>query len=242
MNDLGVAALYDIMQLRQEIFVVEQKCVYLDADGLDMEAYHFLGRDENNDIISYLRIVPPSSVDNFVRIGRVLVRLDSRGQGVASELMAEALKRIKVIYPGQPIKLSAQIYLEKFYASMGFAKISDTYDEDGIEHVDMVREAGSEKDGRTVASEEGGCLSPELMNSFVERRCTEAEKQRCLEHIRECKSCYATYLALMMSGLKDAEQGKKGRVVYVMNYPVNLNALALALILVVAGFAALFLL
>ncbi len=241
-NALGVEVLYDIMQLRQEVFVVEQKCFYLDADGVDLDAYHFIGRDNSKNIISYLRIIPPSSVNNFVRIGRVLVRADRRGKGYARAIMTEALRRIKAIYPGKAVKVSAQTHLEDFYASLGFVKVSDPYDEDGIEHVDMVREAGSEQEETAKSSQEGGCLKPELMSRFAKRSCTEAERLRCVEHIRECKACYATYMTLMMSGLKDEEQRKKGRVIYLMNYPVNLNALGLSLFIVAAVFAAIFLL
>lgn len=242
MKDLSTEVLYDILQIRQEVFVVEQKCFYLDADGVDLDAYHFVGRNKRDVIVAYLRIIPADTVNNFVRIGRVLVRSDHRGQGLAREIMAEALNRISAIYPDKNVKVSAQTHLEGFYASLGFVKISQPYDEDGIEHVDMVREAGSAQGKQVLEVEAGGCLSAELLKNFAERSCSETEKQRCVEHIRECKTCYGTYMTLMMAGLKDEEQRGKGRVIYLMNYPVNLNALVIALLLVAAGFAALFLL
>lgn len=240
MKDLSCDVLYDIMQLRQEIFVVEQQCSYLDADGLDQRAYHFIGRDEAKQILSYLRIIPSASKGEPVRIGRVLVRASRRGEGLAREIVEEALARIQAVYSGSSVQLSAQSYLEDFYASLNFVKISEPYDEDGIEHVDMVRKAGplphQEKDLSPIDS----CLSSDLLKRFAERSCSEDEKRRCVEHIRDCKACYATYMALMMSGLKEEEQKKKGRVIYLMNHPVNLNALGLSLLIVVVGIVVMF--
>lgn len=242
MEDLGSETLYDLMRLRQEIFVVEQQCFYLDADGLDQDAYHFLGRDEKKKIIAYLRIIPPPSKGGFVRIGRVLVDVDYRGKGIAREIMTEAMKRIHAVYPGHAMKLSAQTHLTGFYASLEFIKVSEPYDEDGIEHVDMVREPGITTEKETATPQDGGCLSPTLMKNFAERSCTEEQRLRCVEHIRECKACYAGYLALMMSGLKEEERKRKGRVIYLMNHPVNLNALGLGLFIVAAGLTMMFLL
>lgn len=242
MKDLGCDVLYDILQLRQEIFVVEQKCYYLDADGLDQQAYHFIGRDEKKQILSYLRIIPPASEGEPVRIGRVLVRAGHRGKGLAREIMEEALARIQAIYTKKPVKISAQTYLQGFYTSLDFVKTSEPYDEDGIEHVDMVRGTGDLFERKTSISSGDSCLSAELLKSFAERSCSEDEKHRCVKHIRDCKACYATYMALMMSGLKEEEQKKKGRVIYLMNHPVNLNALGLSLLIVAVGIIVMFVL
>ncbi len=133
--------LYTVLRLRQEVFVVEQECAYLDADDHDLEAWHVLGR-ENSRVVAYARILPPGTTDpDHVSIGRVLTVPDRRGSGIARALMESTLGVVAAQFPGRPVRISAQSYLLEFYASLGFRRIGEPYLEDGIEHVAMVLDA-----------------------------------------------------------------------------------------------------
>ena len=132
--ELTTAQLYAILSLRQRVFIVEQKCLYLDADGLDTESTH-LWAERGSAIAAYLRIVPAGAKFEQVSIGRVLTAPDARGGGIGRELMKRGIAAAGAV----PIALSAQAYLEKFYIELGFAKTSDVYDDDGIPHVDMLK-------------------------------------------------------------------------------------------------------
>ncbi len=144
-DELTVHELYAIVALRERVFVVEQSCVYLDADGHDQTARH-LWLEDAGEIRCYARIIPPQTgldgrglhgpPDAF-RIGRVIVAPSARGTGLGRELMTRAI----ALCGAASIKLGAQAHLEKFYASLGFACISPVYLEDGIPHVDMLRPA-----------------------------------------------------------------------------------------------------
>lgn len=131
-------ALYAALALRQRVFVVEQRCVYLDADGRDAVARHLLGWERER-LVAYARVLPPGG--RFVEhaIGRVVVAPEARGRGIARALMERAIASIRSTHGEVPIALSAQAHLERFYASLGFEPASDVYDEDGIAHVDMRR-------------------------------------------------------------------------------------------------------
>ncbi len=134
--ELTVDELYAIIALRERVFVVEQACVYLDADGRDQASRH-LWLEDGGAILAYARVVPAGLKLAEVSIGRVIIAPEARGRGLARELMLRALATV----PGASVALSAQAHLEKFYASLGFARTSETYDEDGIPHVDMLRPA-----------------------------------------------------------------------------------------------------
>jgi len=134
--ELTTAQLYAILALRQRVFVVEQKCLYLDADGLDGASTH-LWAERAGAIVAYLRIVPAGAKFADVSIGRVLTAPDARGGGLGRELMTRGMAAAGAV----PIAVSAQAYLEKFYTELGFARTSDVYDDDGIPHIDMVRPA-----------------------------------------------------------------------------------------------------
>lgn len=142
-DQLSVSELYEIMKVRQNIFVVEQNCVYLDADDLDQVSWHLIGRQETanqKEIVAYLRVVFPEKIYSEPSIGRVLTTSALRGTGLGKELMQQALVRVAACYPNSPLRISAQQHLEKFYSDFGFESVSEPYDEDGISHIEMLRE------------------------------------------------------------------------------------------------------
>lgn len=139
-DELTARELYDVLKLRQDVFVIEQTCIYPDMDGCDFVCHHALMRNRAGELIGYLRILPPGQTFDTVAIGRVLVREDARGGGSARQLMTAALRFIRETLMQRQVKLSAQQYLVKFYESLGFAAISEGYVEDGIPHIDMMLE------------------------------------------------------------------------------------------------------
>lgn len=143
-GSLGAGELYELLKLRVDIFVVEQNCAYAELDGKDLHpgTLHMTGRDENGGLAAYLRILPPGLSFDRPSIGRVVVSKKSRGQGLCRLMVEQAVDRICRVWPGMGIRISAQVYLEPFYRSCGFEIASDTYLEDGIPHLDMVREDG----------------------------------------------------------------------------------------------------
>jgi ElaA protein len=136
-NDLTIDELYNILKERVTVFVLEQKCLYPEMDGKDKLAYH-LFKEKDGEIIAYLRILPKGTVFNEVALGRVLVHKEHRGSGIARDLIEKAIHVVYDELNEDRIRIQAQEYLLKFYASFGFAAISDTYLEDGIPHVDMI--------------------------------------------------------------------------------------------------------
>ncbi len=131
-----------IHRARQEVFIVEQNCPYLDADDYDAEAHHLCGWDAaaaTPALLAYLRITPPRSKFAEASLGRVITTAAGRGQGLGKELLRRGLVAADAIYPGQPLRISAQHYLERFYQGFGFAAVSPIYQEDGIPHVAMLR-------------------------------------------------------------------------------------------------------
>ncbi|HJQ10141.1 MAG TPA: GNAT family N-acetyltransferase [Gemmatimonadaceae bacterium] len=144
-RDLSVDELYAIVRLREAVFIIEQNCPYPDADGRDPLAWHLLGwRDANEgrELVAYARIFEPGIRYHQASIGRIVTAPQVRGTGLGRRLMEEALRRTAQLVPDQPIKIAAQQRLEKFYSAYGFTRISEPYEEDGIMHVDMLREAG----------------------------------------------------------------------------------------------------
>lgn len=130
---------YELLQLRQRVFVVEQTCPFLDADGLDPQCWQGLGRDASGVLVATARIVPPGLKSEEPAIGRVATALEIRRTGAGRALMTSAIQQVQRLYPGQRIRLGAQRYLEKFYGSFGFQPIGEPYDEDGIPHLEMIR-------------------------------------------------------------------------------------------------------
>lgn len=138
-DELSKDHLYALLALRQEVFVVEQHCPYLDADGKDQQAYHLLGLTENGALATYARLLPAgSSYQNYAAIGRVITAPFARGQKLGRTLMTTAIERVKAIWGAVPIKLSAQAHLRGYYSSVGFNPVGEIYLEDGIPHVGMV--------------------------------------------------------------------------------------------------------
>lgn len=130
---------HDVLQLRQRVFVVEQTCAFLEADGLDPKCWHGLGRDEAGVLVATARIVPPGVAFEEPAIGRVVTAAEVRRMGAGRELMSSAINQVKRLYPGQNIRVGAQRYLERFYSSLGFEAVGEPYEEDGIPHIGMVR-------------------------------------------------------------------------------------------------------
>ena len=133
--------LYEALALRAAVFVVEQACVYLDPDGLDAQCWHLTARSDDR-LQAYARLVPPltkGAQQTQPMIGRVVTAPAARGRGQGRALMLQALACCARLWPGEPVEIQAQAYLQTFYASLGFVVTSDVYDEDGIAHIDMRR-------------------------------------------------------------------------------------------------------
>lgn len=137
-DDLSAIELYKIMQLRNEVFVVEQNCVYQDADNKDISSWQFMGW-ANEKLVAFTRLLPPGLAYEQASIGRVVTSPSARGSGIGKELMQRSIKEIKDLFGEVPIKIGAQLYLQKFYTSLGFVQTSEIYLEDGIKHIEMVR-------------------------------------------------------------------------------------------------------
>jgi ElaA protein len=138
-DELSLTELYEIMRLRQEIFVVEQNCPYVDADRVDLKAHHYMGKDKEGILHTYTRLIAPGDVyDGYSSIGRVVNSAAIRGHGAGKTLMSNSIQIIKTLYPDHPIKIGAQCYLQRFYESIGFVDIDQRYIEDGIPHMKMV--------------------------------------------------------------------------------------------------------
>ena len=137
-DNLSAIELYKIMQLRNEVFVVEQNCVYQDADNKDISSWQFMGW-ENEKLVAFTRLLPPGLAYEQASIGRVVTSPSARGSGIGKELMQQSIKEIKNLFGEVPIKIGAQLYLQKFYTSLGFVQTSEIYLEDGIKHIEMVR-------------------------------------------------------------------------------------------------------
>jgi ElaA protein len=135
---LTTRQLHDLLQLRQRVFVVEQSCAYLDLDGADPQCWHGLGM-EGPTLVATARLVPPGLKYVEPAIGRVVTAPEARRTGVGRRLMLEAIAQVQRLWPGQPIRLGAQRYLEAFYGSLGFRRDGAPYDEDGIPHIEMLR-------------------------------------------------------------------------------------------------------
>ena len=137
-QELNTTELYQILQLRSEVFVVEQDCVYQDLDFKDQKSLHVFGL-KNDKIVAYTRIFKPGDYFNNSSIGRVVVAASERKYGFGYDLMKASIKAIKNHFKEEKITISAQVYLQKFYESHGFKKVGEGYLEDGIPHIRMDR-------------------------------------------------------------------------------------------------------
>lgn len=140
-TDLSKEQLYAILKLRAEVFVVEQQCVYLDVDGLDLmgDTCHLMAWQEDR-LVAYLRLLDPIQQGGDVTIGRVVTAPSIRSRGIGHELMDQALENAEKTWPDQPIYLSAQAHLQRYYARYGFEPVGEVYLEDEIPHIGMRRD------------------------------------------------------------------------------------------------------
>lgn len=137
-QELTTSELYELLQLRSEVFVVEQDCVYQDIDGKDQKALHVIGVKEGK-IIAYTRLFNSGEYFDTPSIGRVVVKETERKYGYGHDLIKASIKAIVDNYKTTTITISAQTYLQKFYDSHGFKQVGEGYLEDGIPHIRMVR-------------------------------------------------------------------------------------------------------
>ena len=140
---LSGAQMYETLQLRSEVFVVEQNCVFLDMDGKDAQSLHLLGtqtRDGAPQLVAYARCLPPGLGFAEVSIGRVVTRPSARGLGLGHPLIAQAITACTATWGPQPIRIGAQARLKDFYQQHGFVDMHLPYMEDGIAHLEMLRQ------------------------------------------------------------------------------------------------------
>ena len=135
-DDFSTRELYTVMHLRQEVFVLEQNCVYPDLDGLDIDSTHILYW-EDGELLAYLRCLGPGLSYPQSSIGRIVVSPKARGRDLGRELVKQGIAYNLKAWPGSDIRIGAQAYLEKFYTDLGFVTDGEPYIEDGIEHVHM---------------------------------------------------------------------------------------------------------
>ena len=139
-GDLLPQQLYQIVRLRQDVFVVEQRCCYQDIDDWDQSAVHLLGCDATGLLVAYSRVFAPDTRFAEASIDRVLTAQSVRGRGLGHALVRQAVAYCEELFPGAPIRIGAQSHLQKFYGAHSFVTRGDEYPVDGIPHVDMFRE------------------------------------------------------------------------------------------------------
>ena len=139
-KSLNVESLYEIIQLRQEIFIVEQDCPYIDADGVDLKCIHISGY-HNKKLIAYSRIMPPDINYKEASIGRIITKKEFRGHGIGYQLVSISIDEIYKNYGNHPIRLSGQTYARAFYEKLGFIGEGEEYLEDGIPHISLVKQS-----------------------------------------------------------------------------------------------------
>ncbi|EDP69495.1 GCN5-related N-acetyltransferase [Flavobacteriales bacterium ALC-1] len=137
-KELTTRELYDLLQLRSEVFVVEQDCVYQDVDGKDQKALHVLGY-KNDDLVAYTRVFKPGYYFENASIGRVVVKEEERQYKYGYDIMNASIEAVKRYYNETTIKISAQTYLKRFYNNLEFIEIGEEYLEDGIPHIRMIK-------------------------------------------------------------------------------------------------------
>jgi len=138
-NELSKQQLHKILIFRQEIFVVEQNCPYLDADEKDRFSHHLLGLKNHGQLVAYLRLVHAGISYPEISFGRIATHISFRSQGLGKRLMKEGLTRTEQMFGKNPIRISAQTHLVSFYTFFGFVSTGKNYLEDGIPHTEMLR-------------------------------------------------------------------------------------------------------
>ena len=139
-NELSTKELYTIMALRCEVFMIEQHCEETELDGRDLDCYHLCFYD-NNVLAAYARLLPPGLSYEEMAIGRVVTHGNYRGKGLGKELVKTSIDKCHEYFGNGPIKIGAQLHLQKFYEAFGFTRISDVYEEAGIPHIKMRKES-----------------------------------------------------------------------------------------------------
>lgn len=134
-SELTITELYAIIALRERVFVVEQACAYLDADGYDSCARHVWAANESGAIFAYLRVLPAGAKFPELSLGRVVTAPEARGTGLGRTLIRRALEAVGAV----PVRIGAQAHLERFYGEFGFQRASANFVEDGIPHLEMLR-------------------------------------------------------------------------------------------------------
>ena len=141
-KELTIDELHDIIQLRINVFVVEQNCPYPELDGKDRSAYHYFGQNNEGRIVAYTRIFGSGDYYEQPAVGRVVVDSKHRGDGTGYALMRGTIEKMKDLFGDLEIKIGAQKYLVQFYEKLGFTNTGEEYIEDGIPHVYMIRRPG----------------------------------------------------------------------------------------------------
>ncbi len=140
-NELTPGEIYDILHLRQEVFVIEQKCIFQDLDYKDQKAHHFMIRNEEGQLLAYTRLLEFNDpYPGYLSIGRVVNHPDYRRMHLGRYLMLRSIEEIRKLHGNHPIKIGAQAYLTRFYSQFGFSPTGERYMEDGIPHLKMVTE------------------------------------------------------------------------------------------------------
>ncbi len=138
-KDLTVDEYFEILHLRTAVFVVEQDCPYQEVDEKDRKSFHLYGKNENGEVIAVTRILPKGVSYNEISIGRVALKKEFRGKGIADTLMLTTLQFIEQEFGKQPIRISAQTYLLNYYNKHGFKQVGKAYLEDDIPHIEMLK-------------------------------------------------------------------------------------------------------
>jgi len=138
-NQLSSLDVYKVLQLRSEIFVVEQACIYQDIDGKDTHAEtHHVMLHSNDKLIAYARLLPKGLSYESPSIGRILISQSARGENLGRKLVSHCIEQTLALWPNCQITIGAQSHLSRFYQAFGFSEMSEHYLEDGIQHVDMI--------------------------------------------------------------------------------------------------------
>lgn len=130
--------MHELLAVRQKIFVVEQRCAYQDADNLDRHSWHLLGANAPGSLVAYGRVNFPGARYREPSFGRVLTARAVRGQGIGHQVVQRCIDKCRLEYPGMAVRIAAQVHLTEFYRHFGFVCSGHPYDDDGIEHIDMV--------------------------------------------------------------------------------------------------------
>ena len=136
-DELNIRELYSILQLRIEVFIVEQQCNFFDTDDNDQKAWHLCAW-KDAELVAYSRLFAPGIIYPEAAIGRVVNKRSVRGTGIGKELMKRSIDAVYQLFGRSPIKIGAQLYLKKFYETLGFRQVSDIYLEDRIQHIKMI--------------------------------------------------------------------------------------------------------